>query len=166
MLLLFDLRTKCKDLKGGGGLLTSEVAEVPKGSSLSKNSLKTSTKRQRMTTTVTVLNPRLLIYQYDVPRQFVATPLDKPRSRRKKNFSVVRLFVLTCISKNIPLTNLNKMSAQIVDKHGNPIHEGDYVFTRIRGGSHEGKVRRTRQLILRSSSRQSRIYHHLGHVIH
>ncbi|KAJ5370063.1 uncharacterized protein N7496_006155 [Penicillium cataractarum] len=32
------------------------------------------------------------------------------------------------------------MAAQIVDKHGNAIHEGDYVFTRIRGGSHEGKV--------------------------
>lgn len=32
------------------------------------------------------------------------------------------------------------MADQIVDKHGNPIREGDYVFTKIRGGSHEGKV--------------------------
>ncbi|CAI7678457.1 unnamed protein product [Penicillium pancosmium] len=30
--------------------------------------------------------------------------------------------------------------SDIDDKHGNPIHQGDYVFTRIRGGSHEGKV--------------------------
>ena len=31
-------------------------------------------------------------------------------------------------------------ASEIKDKHGNPIHEGDYVFTRIRGGSHEGEV--------------------------
>ncbi|KAJ5223199.1 uncharacterized protein N7469_009439 [Penicillium citrinum] len=29
----------------------------------------------------------------------------------------------------------------IYDKQGNPIHQEDYVFTRIRGGTHEGKVR-------------------------
>ncbi|KAJ5178838.1 hypothetical protein N7492_002048, partial [Penicillium capsulatum] len=34
-----------------------------------------------------------------------------------------------------------KMQAgDICDKHGNPIRKGDYVFTRIRGGSHEGEV--------------------------
>ncbi|KAJ5880460.1 uncharacterized protein N7473_011513 [Penicillium subrubescens] len=32
------------------------------------------------------------------------------------------------------------MVAHIVDKYGNAIQEGDYVFTKIRGGSHEGKV--------------------------
>lgn len=29
---------------------------------------------------------------------------------------------------------------EVVDKHGKTIHEGDYVFTKIRGGTHEGKV--------------------------
>ncbi|KAJ6120932.1 hypothetical protein N7523_005212 [Penicillium sp. IBT 18751x] len=29
---------------------------------------------------------------------------------------------------------------EVLDKDGNPIHEGDYVVTRIRGGTHEGKV--------------------------
>ncbi|KAF5862204.1 hypothetical protein ETB97_011909 [Aspergillus alliaceus] len=28
----------------------------------------------------------------------------------------------------------------VKDKHGDAIHEGDYVFTRIRGGSHQGEV--------------------------
>ncbi|KAJ6114457.1 hypothetical protein N7486_000235 [Penicillium sp. IBT 16267x] len=28
----------------------------------------------------------------------------------------------------------------VSDKNGEPIHEGDYVYTRIRGGTHEGKV--------------------------
>ncbi|KAJ5432372.1 uncharacterized protein N7458_011528 [Penicillium daleae] len=32
------------------------------------------------------------------------------------------------------------MVTHIVDKYGNAIQEGDYVFSRIRGGSHEGKV--------------------------
>ncbi|KAJ5673759.1 hypothetical protein N7462_009198 [Penicillium macrosclerotiorum] len=31
-------------------------------------------------------------------------------------------------------------NSDIWDKYGNPIHKADYVFTRIRGGSHEGKV--------------------------
>ena len=31
-------------------------------------------------------------------------------------------------------------ASKITDKHGNVIHEGDYVFTKIRGGTHEGKV--------------------------
>ncbi len=26
------------------------------------------------------------------------------------------------------------------DKHGNPIHEGDHVYTKIRGGHREGDV--------------------------
>jgi hypothetical protein len=29
---------------------------------------------------------------------------------------------------------------EITDKHGNIIHQGDYVATRIRGGTHEGNV--------------------------
>ncbi|KAJ5195413.1 uncharacterized protein N7498_008851 [Penicillium cinerascens] len=29
---------------------------------------------------------------------------------------------------------------EVLDKNGNVIHEGDYVFTRMRGGTHEGKV--------------------------
>ncbi|KAJ6181192.1 hypothetical protein N7519_011653 [Penicillium mononematosum] len=29
---------------------------------------------------------------------------------------------------------------EIADKHGNIIHQGDYVATRIRGGTHEGNV--------------------------
>lgn len=37
---------------------------------------------------------------------------------------------------------------EIVDKHDNPIHVGDYVFTRIRGGTHEGKVSQSFILIL------------------
>lgn len=28
----------------------------------------------------------------------------------------------------------------VSDRNGEPIHEGDYVYTRIRGGTHEGKV--------------------------
>jgi hypothetical protein len=43
------------------------------------------------------------------------------------------------------------MVARIVDKYGNAIQEGDYVFTRIRGGSHEGKVRKTQRLYLDSN---------------
>lgn len=35
------------------------------------------------------------------------------------------------------------MSGNIFDKHGKVIHEGDYVFTKIRGGTHEGKVRKS-----------------------
>lgn len=44
-------------------------------------------------------------------------------------------------SKPISLRKMD--NTEIVDKHGNTIHEGDYVFTRIRGGSHEGKVWQT-----------------------
>lgn len=29
---------------------------------------------------------------------------------------------------------------KVSDKNSEPIHEGDYVYTRIRGGTHEGKV--------------------------
>jgi hypothetical protein len=32
------------------------------------------------------------------------------------------------------------MSAQVEDKKGNPIDEGDRVFTKIRGGKREGEV--------------------------
>jgi hypothetical protein len=32
-------------------------------------------------------------------------------------------------------------ASKVHDKNGQEIHEGDYVFTRIRGGSHQGKVR-------------------------
>ncbi|OQE41141.1 hypothetical protein PENCOP_c005G03851 [Penicillium coprophilum] len=30
---------------------------------------------------------------------------------------------------------------EVTDKHGNVIHPGDYVGTRIRGGTHEGYVK-------------------------
>lgn len=33
------------------------------------------------------------------------------------------------------------MPYAIQDKNGNPIVEGDYVWTRYRGGSHQGQVR-------------------------
>jgi hypothetical protein len=33
---------------------------------------------------------------------------------------------------------------EVFDKHGNAIHEGDYVVTKIRGGTHEGKVSQER----------------------
>jgi len=32
------------------------------------------------------------------------------------------------------------MSAQVQDKHGNAIDEGDRVFTKFRGGKREGEV--------------------------
>jgi len=32
------------------------------------------------------------------------------------------------------------MSDQVKDKHGEPIKEGDHVYTKIRGGRHEGNV--------------------------
>ncbi len=32
------------------------------------------------------------------------------------------------------------MPEQVRDKHGEPIKEGDYVYTRIRGGRREGEV--------------------------
>lgn len=32
------------------------------------------------------------------------------------------------------------MPDQVKDKKGNPIHEGDTVFTKIRGGKREGQV--------------------------
>jgi hypothetical protein len=32
------------------------------------------------------------------------------------------------------------MSGQVEDKKGNPINEGDTVFTKIRGGKREGEV--------------------------
>ncbi|KAJ6012451.1 hypothetical protein N7522_002806 [Penicillium canescens] len=36
---------------------------------------------------------------------------------------------------------LNIMSdKEVTDKHGNIIHPGDYVVTKIRGGTHEGQV--------------------------
>jgi hypothetical protein len=35
---------------------------------------------------------------------------------------------------------LTAMSAQVEDKKGNPIDEGDRVFTKIRGGKREGEV--------------------------
>ncbi|KAL4911601.1 hypothetical protein BDW74DRAFT_143255 [Aspergillus multicolor] len=31
-------------------------------------------------------------------------------------------------------------SSKVQDKNGKEIKEGDYVFTRIRGGSHQGEV--------------------------
>lgn len=31
--------------------------------------------------------------------------------------------------------------AEIKDKNGNAIHPGDHVYTKIRGGRHEGEVR-------------------------
>ncbi|EIT76134.1 hypothetical protein BDV35DRAFT_356506 [Aspergillus flavus] len=34
------------------------------------------------------------------------------------------------------------VKGDVKDKHGDTIHEGDYVFTRIRGGSHQGEVER------------------------
>lgn len=49
------------------------------------------------------------------------------------------------------------MVAHIVDKYGNAIQEGDYVFTKIRGGSHEGKARKTQRLRLYSSSQEREI---------
>jgi len=36
--------------------------------------------------------------------------------------------------------NNNIMSGQVEDKKGNPINEGDTVFTKIRGGKREGEV--------------------------
>ncbi|OJJ57776.1 hypothetical protein ASPSYDRAFT_47001 [Aspergillus sydowii CBS 593.65] len=33
-------------------------------------------------------------------------------------------------------------TSKIQDKNGQPIQEGDYVFTRVRGGSHQGKVQK------------------------
>jgi hypothetical protein len=33
------------------------------------------------------------------------------------------------------------MSGKVEDKKGNPIEEGDTVFTKIRGGKREGEVR-------------------------
>jgi hypothetical protein len=38
-------------------------------------------------------------------------------------------------------SSLTTMSAQVEDKNGNPIDEGDRVFTKIRGGKREGEVR-------------------------
>ncbi|KAJ5676761.1 uncharacterized protein N7477_002394 [Penicillium maclennaniae] len=32
---------------------------------------------------------------------------------------------------------------EVLDKNGNPIHKGDYVVTRIRGGTHEGKAQQS-----------------------
>ncbi|KZF25509.1 hypothetical protein L228DRAFT_244365 [Xylona heveae TC161] len=32
------------------------------------------------------------------------------------------------------------MSGEVEDKHGEAIYEGDHVYTRIRGGRHEGEV--------------------------
>lgn len=32
------------------------------------------------------------------------------------------------------------MSNQVMSKEGSPIHEGDHVVTKIRGGVHEGEV--------------------------
>lgn len=29
---------------------------------------------------------------------------------------------------------------EVTDKHGKTIHRGDYVVTKIRGGTHEGNV--------------------------
>lgn len=31
-------------------------------------------------------------------------------------------------------------STTVKDKHGAPIQEGDHVYTRVRGGRHEGEV--------------------------
>jgi hypothetical protein len=51
---------------------------------------------------------------------------------------------------------LNKMEAnKIADKHGNVIHEGDYVFTKIRGGTHEGKVSQNKFLLERYVQKES-----------
>ncbi|KAL1881163.1 hypothetical protein VTK73DRAFT_4610 [Phialemonium thermophilum] len=34
------------------------------------------------------------------------------------------------------------MPDEVRDKTGKPIHEGDSVFTKFRGGAHEGEVRK------------------------
>lgn len=39
-----------------------------------------------------------------------------------------------------PTPHFNNMSAEAKDKSGQPIHEGDHVFARSRGGRHEGDV--------------------------
>ncbi|KAL4734009.1 hypothetical protein BDV11DRAFT_69480 [Aspergillus similis] len=31
-------------------------------------------------------------------------------------------------------------TSEVQDKNGQTLQEGDYVFTRIRGGSHQGKI--------------------------
>jgi hypothetical protein len=33
-----------------------------------------------------------------------------------------------------------KNEEQVFSKQGDPIHEGDHVYTKIRGGRHEGNV--------------------------
>lgn len=33
-----------------------------------------------------------------------------------------------------------EVKKEVKSKQGEPIHEGDHVYTRIRGGSHEGEV--------------------------
>lgn len=39
------------------------------------------------------------------------------------------------------MPSTHKTSDQILSKQGQPIEVGDHVFTKIRGGSHEGNVR-------------------------
>ena len=36
---------------------------------------------------------------------------------------------------------------EVTDKHGNIIHRGDYVVTKIRGGTHEGHVSKGEHLM-------------------
>lgn len=76
----------------------------------------------------------------------MAVSSDKQYSRAKEEFCILGHLTLHEFQQKY-LRYSSKMVAQTVDKHGNPIHEGDYVFTRIRGGSHEGKVSGTRRLI-------------------
>ncbi|KAK7699802.1 hypothetical protein SLS64_011414 [Diaporthe eres] len=37
----------------------------------------------------------------------------------------------------------SKQEDQVLSKQGEPIEEGDHVYTRIRGGRHEGDVEKT-----------------------
>lgn len=44
------------------------------------------------------------------------------------------------------------MPAQVQDKHGNTLAEGDYVWTKYRGGSHQGQVRHFDATLVMASS--------------
>jgi hypothetical protein len=45
---------------------------------------------------------------------------------------------LATLGRTYILSNMDRDN--VSDKNGEPIHEGDYAYTRIRGGTHEGKV--------------------------
>lgn len=45
---------------------------------------------------------------------------------------------------------MSNTKAQVEDKVGNPIKEGDEVYTKMRGGKHEGTVRSLRYGLQRS----------------